>query len=184
MCECCDEGRCAGGCRYLMEVGSTRLPLKGIVDDTIGQRLQYEAANQRELSPLFAAIQKNSSLRLLAVSKMQSADVLEVRRPSPPPLPRPPARHAHAVHHPPPLHATVPSGARRSHVPVARAPAGVVFCCLNGLEARHGSQARSTCALRPAQRVRRLHGGECRHPAMGDIHPAMGDMPQRSGCSR
>lgn len=66
-------------CRYLMEVGSTRLPLKGIVDDTIGQRLQYEAANQRELSPLFAAIQKNSSLRLLAVSKMQSPDVLEVR---------------------------------------------------------------------------------------------------------
>ena len=89
MCECCDEGRCAGGCRYLMEVGSTRLPLKGIVDDTIGQRLQYEAANQRELSPLFAAIQKNSSLRLLAVSKMQSADVLEVRRPSPPPPPPP-----------------------------------------------------------------------------------------------
>eukprot|EP00892_Ulva_mutabilis_P004685 jgi/Ulvmu1/2589/UM014_0040.1 len=66
--------------KYLMEVGSTRLPLKGIVDDTVGQRLQYEAANQRELSPLFAAIQKNSSLRLLAVSKMQSADVVELVR--------------------------------------------------------------------------------------------------------
>lgn len=61
-----------------MEVGSTRLPLKGIVDNTIGQRLQYEAASQRELSPLFAAIQSNASLRLFSVSRMRSQDVIEV----------------------------------------------------------------------------------------------------------
>jgi hypothetical protein len=61
-----------------MEVGSTRLPLRSIAEDTIGERLQYEAANQREIKPLFAALQTNTSLRYLTVLKMRDRDVIGV----------------------------------------------------------------------------------------------------------
>jgi hypothetical protein len=67
-------------CRYLGEVGSTRLPLRSIAENTIGQKLTYEAINQEnELPPLFAAIRSNTSIKVMSVVKMKGNEVLKVR---------------------------------------------------------------------------------------------------------
>jgi hypothetical protein len=60
-------------------VGSTRLPLRSIAENTIGQKLSYEAINQEnELPPLFAAIRSNTSIRVMSVVKMKGNDILKV----------------------------------------------------------------------------------------------------------
>ena len=66
--------------RYLGEVGSTRLPLRSIAENTIGQKLSYEAVNQEnELPPLFAAIRSNTSIKVMSVHSMKGKDILSVR---------------------------------------------------------------------------------------------------------
>ena len=67
-------------CRYLGEVGSTRLPLRSIAENTIGQKLAYQAVSQEnELPPLFAAIRSNTSIQVMSVHSMKGKDILSVR---------------------------------------------------------------------------------------------------------
>ena len=61
-------------------MGSTRLPLRSIAENTIGQKLSYEAVNQEnELPPLFAAIRSNTSIKVMSVHSMKGKDILSVR---------------------------------------------------------------------------------------------------------
>jgi hypothetical protein len=67
-------------CRYLMDVGSGRLPLRSIADNSIGDRLEVEIHKPGEVQPLLAALKNNHTLRSFVIIKMEDTDILRVRR--------------------------------------------------------------------------------------------------------
>ena len=71
------SSRCC--CRYLLDVGSLHLPLKSLVDNTIGDRLEVVVNKSSEVRPLLAALRHNVTVQELVVVKMGDEDVLKVR---------------------------------------------------------------------------------------------------------
>ena len=63
-----------------MEVGSGQLPLRSIVDNSVGERLEVEINKPGQVRPLLAALRHNKTVKVLQVMRMSDGDVLAVRR--------------------------------------------------------------------------------------------------------
>ena len=64
-----------------MDVGSGRLPLRSIADNSIGEHLAVEINDRADIRSLLAAIRHNHTLKSFVVAKMDEADILWVRMP-------------------------------------------------------------------------------------------------------
>lgn len=61
-----------------MEVGSGQLPLRSIVDNSVGERLEVEINKAGQVRPLLAALRHNKTIKVLQVMRMDDTDVLAV----------------------------------------------------------------------------------------------------------
>jgi hypothetical protein len=61
-----------------MEVGSGQLPLRSIVDDSVGERLEVDISKPGQVRPLLAALRHNHTIRVFMIMNMAESDVLAV----------------------------------------------------------------------------------------------------------